>query len=138
MTKKTDTKEVLKPAEFARKVWLAGVGAYGKAFEDAQERFGKFNLENSNELFESLVEKGEKIESTTQERIEKARDEATTNIEERIAKVRENIAFPFAKAGSDERLEKLELEVASLKRKVSSLTKSTKAAPKKTARKKAA
>ncbi|TNE39462.1 MAG: hypothetical protein EP347_04750 [Alphaproteobacteria bacterium] len=133
---KTENKEFLKPAEFARKVWLAGVGAYGKAFEDAQERFEKLNLE-SNELFDNLVKKGEKIETETQKRLEKVQAEATSNIEDRIAKVRESIAFPFPKVVKEDRIEKLELEVAALKRKVAALS-STKAAPKKAAKKKAA
>jgi polyhydroxyalkanoate synthesis regulator phasin len=136
MTKATETKSNVNPTEFARKVWLAGVGAYGKAYEDAQERFEKLSSDR-NELFDTLVQKGEEIENTAQETFEKVRTETAATIEDRIAKVRENITLPFPKATSDDRVEKLELEIAALKRKVATLSKTAKAPAKKAPVKKA-
>ena len=50
--------------EVARKIWLAGLGAYGKSFEEVKRQYEKLNGETSR-LFEELVSKGEKLEADT-------------------------------------------------------------------------
>ena len=51
----------LSSTEMAHKIWLAGVGAYGKAYDKAIESSKAFNKQ-STELFEELVQQGQEIE----------------------------------------------------------------------------
>ena len=48
-------KEKVNQAEdLARKIWLAGIGAYGKGFDEAQGQYEKLNTE-ATKLFNELV-----------------------------------------------------------------------------------
>ena len=47
-----------KASEIAKNIWLAGLGAYGKAFDEAQDRLDKVSKEPPR-LFKDLVKKGE-------------------------------------------------------------------------------
>ena len=49
--------------EMARKIWLAGLGAYGKSVEEAQGRYEKLS-EEANKMFDELVTKGETLKKT--------------------------------------------------------------------------
>lgn len=51
--------------DVARRIWLAGVGAYGRAFHEAQGRLSRVGDETGR-LFEELVERGEAIERTVE------------------------------------------------------------------------
>jgi len=55
--------------DVARKIWLAGVGAYGRMFAEAQDKVGKA-AGTANELFEQLVARGEVLEDAVRERLE--------------------------------------------------------------------
>ncbi len=54
--------------ETAQKIWLAGLGAYGRAFSEAAENAQKLNTATT-ELFEDLVERGTKIDAEMKDRI---------------------------------------------------------------------
>ena len=54
--------------DVAHKIWLAGVGAYGKAYDVATEGVGKVS-EQGEVLFEDLVARGEEIESDVRARL---------------------------------------------------------------------
>jgi predicted flap endonuclease-1-like 5' DNA nuclease len=56
-------------ADMAHKIWLAGVGAYGKAYDKAIANTKTFNKQ-STELFEDLVKRGEAIEQDVRARVE--------------------------------------------------------------------
>jgi poly(hydroxyalkanoate) granule-associated protein len=58
-------------SDIARKIWLAGVGAYGRAFNEAQERLDKL-ADNAGEMFDELVARGEKIEDKVRSQISKS------------------------------------------------------------------
>jgi len=47
--------------ESARRIWLAGIGAYGRAFTEAQEALKDVTGKGS-EVFDELVKKGEMLE----------------------------------------------------------------------------
>ena len=49
-------------AESARRIWLAGIGAYGRAFTEAQEAIKDVTGKGS-EIFDELVQKGEMLET---------------------------------------------------------------------------
>ncbi|HAH10452.1 MAG TPA: hypothetical protein DCL48_10160 [Alphaproteobacteria bacterium] len=57
--------------DLARKIWLAGVGAYGRMFDEAQDRVNRLS-NNANEMFEELVERGEQVEDDVRARITKS------------------------------------------------------------------
>lgn len=46
----------------ARKIWLAGIGAYGRAYSEAQESLSKIT-KSGGKVFDDLVQKGEVIET---------------------------------------------------------------------------
>lgn len=75
MAKKTKSAEAetkkLFDGDIARKIWLAGVGAYGQAYDQAQDAADKF-AKSANQTFDELVAKGEKIEDTVRASISKA------------------------------------------------------------------
>lgn len=91
MSKKTPSKEAPvahplsdKIKESARQIWLAGLGAYNKAEEDA----GKF--------FEKLVKDGEELESLTRGAVEKQ----FKAVEDTVGEVREKASDTFSKLES--------------------------------------
>jgi len=81
-----------KASDIAKSIWLAGLGAYGKAFDEAHERYEKVSKDTTR-MFDELVAKGKKLEDTTSTKLSNARNSTTTSLEERIAKVRHNLGF---------------------------------------------
>ncbi|RLA53145.1 MAG: hypothetical protein DRQ65_06335, partial [Gammaproteobacteria bacterium] len=75
-----------KASEIAKNIWLAGVGAYGKAVEDAQGRLEKVSMEPPK-LFRDLVKAGSALEDDAREALETTAA-ARSSVEERINRVR--------------------------------------------------
>lgn len=121
--------------EVAHKIWLAGLGAYGRAFSEAIEGAQKLN-EGTNELFEDLVKRGTDIESemkdrfTSNDRVKQATEsvgkvtdtavrlqrEQRERFEARMQRMRALLGFGGDQK-SDElnaKLDRLEDEIASL------------------------
>jgi poly(hydroxyalkanoate) granule-associated protein len=92
--------------EAARKIWLAGLGAYGKSFEEMQTQYEKMNDETSR-LFEELVSKGEKLEADTKKKFKKA-----TSINQRVDDVRNT--FGLGNADINAKIDKLSKKVDAL------------------------
>ena len=128
-----------KASEIAKNIWLAGVGAYGKAVDEAQGR-----LERAMEppkLFRDLVKAGSALEEDARSALE-ASNAAKSSVEQRISRVREN--FHLQRPARIEDIAALQKKVDHLSRKVDKLTKalaeqgvSTKPAAKKASAKKA-
>jgi polyhydroxyalkanoate synthesis regulator phasin len=80
--------------EMARKVWLAGLGAYGKGYEEVKGRFEALSTD-SNKLFDELVVKGEKLESEGKGKVKDVQTKvvAKTEIESRIETVRTKLGL---------------------------------------------
>jgi len=129
--KSTESNETL-----ARKIWLAGLGAYGKSVEDAHEQIDKASHEASK-LFHDLVSKGQSIEDQNREAIKARIDEAKDRLNEarervseaagsRTRSVEEMIDRVRDKMGIDDpahaRLDALARQVNSLARKVTGLS----------------
>jgi Poly(hydroxyalcanoate) granule associated protein (phasin) len=104
-----------KASEFARNIWLAGVGAYGKAVEEAQGRLEK--AMEPPKLFRDLVKAGTALEEDARESTIAARH----SVEERINRVREN--FHNQRPARIEDLTALHKKVDRLTRKVDRLSK---------------
>lgn len=63
--KKKETDKKRSGTDTARRIWLAGIGAYGRAFTEAQEAIKDVTGEASD-VFDNLVQKGEMIEIAVQ------------------------------------------------------------------------
>jgi poly(hydroxyalkanoate) granule-associated protein len=76
--------------EIARKIWLAGVGAYGRVYQEAAGRVEKVTGA-ANEMFDQLVEKGEQVEDMVKASISKneTAGKVTDYVEKTTATVKE-------------------------------------------------
>ena len=113
-----DKKVTDKAGEIAKNIWLAGVGAYGKAVEDAQGRIEK--AMEPPKLFRDLVKAGSALEDEAREALETATT-ARGSVEERISKVREN--FHNQRPARVEDVLELNKKVDRLNRKIDRLAK---------------
>lgn len=119
-TKKAAKKNVASQAgDIAKHIWLAGLGAYGRAFDEAQVRYESASKE-APRLFTELVEKGKKFEKTAKTRLESPLNDTKQSIEERISKMRSGLGF--SAAADQEEIKKLKKQVAALTKKVNELT----------------
>ncbi len=107
-----------KAGEIAKNIWLAGVGAYGKAVEDAQGRLEK--AMEPPKLFRDLVKAGAALEEGARG-AQKSSSTARHSVEERITKVRDN--FYNQRPARTEDLMALHDKVDKLTKKVEQLTK---------------
>lgn len=62
MANRKDKKSKPVTGDTARKIWLAGIGAYGRAFSEAQGSLAKVT-KGTSKVFDDLVHKGEVIET---------------------------------------------------------------------------
>ena len=108
-----------KASEIAKNIWLAGVGAYGKAVDEAQGRLEK--AMEPPKLFRYLVRAGTALEEDAREAIESSSAAAKSSVEERINRVREN--FHNQRPARIEDLTALHKKVDQLTRKVDRLAK---------------
>ncbi len=116
MAKKPETPP--RRAEMARKIWLAGVGAYGRAFSDAQESLAKVT-DDTSRMFEDLVARGEEIEDTVEERgraLAQRVNAPARSFDERIRKMRARLTADDD--DSDERMEALEARLGAIEAKL--------------------
>ncbi|MDE0949735.1 MAG: phasin family protein [Halioglobus sp.] len=104
-----------KAGEIAKNIWLAGIGAYGKAVEEAQGRLEK--AMEPPKLFRELVKAGTALEEEARETTATARH----SVEERIGRVRDN--FQMQRPARNEDLAALQKKVDQLSRKVDRLSK---------------
>ncbi len=88
-----------KASEIAKNIWLAGVGAYGRAVDEAQGRLEKAGMEPPK-LFRDLVKAGAALEEEARDAIE-AGNAARNSVEERISRVRENFSLQRPVRGED-------------------------------------
>jgi len=105
------------PVDVLRKGALAYVGLYGAAYEAAKTRFDTVRGSADN-LFESLVEKGENIEATALVLAKGAQVKATETFATSTEKVRDVLPLP-----SNDRVEELEAEITKLNKKIAAFAK---------------
>lgn len=77
-----------KGVDVAHKIWLAGVGAYGKAYDAATDGIGKVSGQ-SEVMFDDLVKRGEEIEGDVRARLKSST--AVSKMTKQMAKVSEQI-----------------------------------------------
>ncbi|MHA7817192.1 MAG: phasin family protein [Pseudohaliea sp.] len=85
-----------KASEIAKNIWLAGVGAYGRAVDEAQGRLEKAGVEPPK-LFKDLVKAGAALE----EEARGASQNARQSVEDRITRVRDNFNLQRPVRGED-------------------------------------
>ena len=107
-----------KASEIAKNIWLAGVGAYGRAVDEAQGRLEK--AMEPPKLFRDLVKAGAALEEDAKGVIEEASAGARSSVEQRINRVREN--FHMQRHARIEDIVALQKKVDQLSRKVDKLT----------------
>ena len=85
--------------ESARRIWLAGIGAYGRAFSEAQEALKDVTGKGSD-IFDELVQKGEMLETVGKTKGKEILDKAQLpdfdmpdfDIDDRIKSMRERLS----------------------------------------------
>jgi len=114
MSKINKIKETATTAEeMARKIWLAGLGAYGKGYEEAKGRIEVLSTD-SNKFFDELVAKGEKLETEGKDKVKQVKSDvlAKTDIDSRIEAVRAKLGFTNTK--NDTKVEELSSKIDAL------------------------
>ncbi len=120
-----------KPSDIARNIWLAGLGAYGKAIRDAQGKLEEAAKEPPR-LFRELVEKGSRLEDEVRDSLSSIRRTSSLSVEERIGRVRDTFHLNL---GRSDEIEAINARLDALESKLDSLVASL---AKKPARKRAA
>jgi chromosome segregation ATPase len=107
--------------EMARKIWLAGLGAYGKGYEEVKGRIETLTTE-SNKLFDDLVVKGEKLETEGKGKAQQVKEDvlAKTEVEARIETVRNKLGL--GKSDEEAKLEELSAKIDELTAAISKLS----------------
>lgn len=141
--KKTTAKSAAVDTDIARKIWLAGVGAYGRMYTETQGAVEKLAV-SASEAFDQLVIKGEEVEDHVREAIAKSpqgekmasmvgaatskvqsyRDEQRAVLEARIGKVRKTLGetlAPLNIGALAQAVEKLSVQVETLTDEVAAL-----------------
>jgi hypothetical protein len=91
---------------FARNVWLAGLGAYGKGSEAITDKIDK-TYEESNQLFNDLVVKGGEIQTSLEAKLKEQ-----TRFELKVDEVRAKLGLN--QNVSDEQIDQLSQKVDAL------------------------
>jgi len=102
--------------EMARQIYLAGLGAYGKSFEQMQSQYSKLNAETSR-FFEALVAKGEKLESNTNQKIKRQ-----TAVDKRVEEVRKKLGLDNTHTATEAKIEELTKKVDALTKAINKLS----------------
>ena len=92
--------------KFARNVWLAGLGAYGRSSETITKQLDK-TYEESNQLFNDLVSKGAEIQATIDDKIKEK-----NVFERKVDEVRENLGLN--QSASEQQIDELTAKVDAL------------------------
>lgn len=131
--------------DLARQIWLAGVGAYGQAVDDTQEKVTQRVArvsEETTKLFDELVSRGNDLEQRLGELgsfgrlgaeagAEKLRRGAdmSLSLEDRLARMRDMLGLTPVNRSADEKLEELQTDLAALHKKVDALIAAQDGAP---------
>lgn len=121
-------------SEMARQIWLAGVGAYGQAVDETQEKVNRRVAQVSEEttkFFEDLVNRGTDLEQklgalgklSADVRAEgmKRGAEMSLSMEDRLSRMRDMLGLSQSSDGLEEKVDRLAADVADLSAKLDRL-----------------
>ncbi len=114
------TAEVNQAEILSRKIWLVGIGAFGKGLYEAQGQYKKLNNEVTK-LFNNLVTKGEKLEIETKEKFQSETDIIKNKIEVRVTSVRSKLGLD--KKDFDDKMKELSVKIDALSESVEKMVK---------------
>ena len=103
-------------SETARRIWLAGIGAYGRAFSEGQESLARLT-DNAQRVFDDLVAKGEAIEKQVEKRGREVAARVAPNasaFEDRVRKMRERLGLAIDAGSLRDEINALEARVSAL------------------------
>ena len=110
-----------KNSDIARSIWLAGLGAYGRALDEAMNRYEQAS-KDTPKLFKELVKRGEQLETSTRNKVlPKELTRPSYSLEDRLRKVRNNLGLSNIAGRQD--IEHLEIRLERLESKVDRLLK---------------
>jgi len=118
-----------KDMDIARKIWLAGIGAYGRAFDDAQEAYSKVGKETAK-IFEDLVGKGEELEDKVAETAKAYVPSAgkhMATVEDRMERMRAALGFGEVVSDQQDRIDTLEARLEDIEGKLDEILKAVNA-----------
>ena len=106
--------------ETARKVYLAGLGAYGKGFEEAKGRLESLSTD-SEKMFAELVQKGESLETEGKSKFKEATNKVSAKVEldKRVEAIRSTLGLDQSEA--DLKIEELNAKIDALTKAVNKL-----------------
>ena len=78
-SKSKKPKPSAKTDDLGRKIWLAGLGAYGQSLDNMQSGVEKINSESRN-FFEKLVARGEEVENSARKTIDETCEKTNSRI----------------------------------------------------------
>lgn len=121
MSTTTSTSNSPEKPSIARNMWLAGIGLYATAFEQARDKVS--GIRKTRQLFvKDLVNRGQSIEEATQDQVVRYKQEARGELDARIAAVRNTLVESVLSTGKTTGIETLQKENTALKRKVKRLS----------------
>ena len=106
--------------ETARKVYLAGLGAYCKGFEEAKGRLESLSTD-SEKMFAELVQKGESLETEGKSKFKEATNKVSAKVEldKRVEAIRSTLGLDQSEA--DLKIEELNAKIDALTKAVNKL-----------------
>ena len=116
-----------KTQDMARRIWLAGIGVYGKAFEEGKSQLEKLGGSTS-ETFDQLAEKGEKLQNAAKMQGLKLAGKASElrediGVDDRISAMRERLSGAVPSLGGSERMDAVEARLESIEKKLDAVLK---------------
>ena len=133
-----------KDMDIARKIWLAGIGAYGRAVDDATEAYSKVGKETTK-IFEDLVGKGAELEGTVASVAKSVVPDMTqkhrAQVEDRMERMKAALGLGEVAADQQENIENIESRLDAIEAKIDAVLAAVakpKAAPRSRAKKPAA
>jgi polyhydroxyalkanoate synthesis regulator phasin len=81
-----------KMESLAKKIWLAGLGAYGHSLDGFQNGYDKLS-EESQKLFDDLVAKGEALQSQATDAVKDKVKEGNNRLEARAEELKKKLSI---------------------------------------------
>lgn len=113
-----------KDMDIARKIWLAGIGAYGRAVDDATEAYAKVGKETTK-IFDDLVGKGAELEGTVASVAKSVVPEMTqkhrAQVEDRMERMKAALGLGEVVADQQEHIESVETRLDAMEEKIDAI-----------------